>query len=249
MVPPPFSYVRSAASLSPFRSQPKWARMPIRFRARSFAAFLFDMDGTILSSIVAAERVWSAWALRHGLDVAAFLPTIHGVRAADTIRNLALPGVDADAEADALTLAEIEDVAGIDAIAGAAAFLASLPADRWAIVTSAPRALALRRIEAAGLPMPALLVTADDVSHGKPAPDCFLLAAERLGQPIADCLVFEDTPAGIAAAEAAGASVIVVTATHHTPLDTRHPSIADYLALGLNPAEAGALALRAVERI
>lgn len=222
--------------------------MPIPFAQRPFAAFLFDMDGTILSSIVAAERVWSAWALRRGLDVAAFLPTIHGVRAADTIRNLALPGVDADAEAKALALAEIEDVAGIDPIAGAAAFLASLPPDRWAIVTSAPRALALRRIEAAGLPMPALLVTADDVAHGKPAPDCFLLAAERLGQPIADCLVFEDTPAGIAAAEAAGASVIVVTATHHTALDTPHPRIADYLTLGLDPTETGALTLRAAGR-
>jgi len=207
------------------------------------------MDGTILNSIVAAERVWSAWAERHGLEVQAFLPTIHGVRAVDTIRNLALPGVDATAEADALTLAEIEDVAGIDAIAGAAAFLSALPADRWAIVTSAPRALALRRINAAGLPMPALLITADEVVHGKPAPDCFLLAAERLGQPIADCLVFEDTLAGIAAAEAAGAQVIVVTATHHGPLDTPHPRIADYLALGLDGAEAGALVLRDRDRV
>ena len=215
------------------------------FAQRRFAAFLFDMDGTILSSIVAAERIWSAWAERQGLDVQAFLPTIHGIRAIDTIRNLALPGVDAAAEADALTLAEIEDVAGIDAIAGAAAFLGALPADRWAIVTSAPRALALRRIEAAGLPMPALLITADEVMHGKPAPDCFLLAAERLGYPIADCLVFEDTPAGIAAAEAAGAQVAVITATHHRPLDTRHPRILDYTALDLEIGEDGALLLRA----
>jgi sugar-phosphatase len=217
--------------------------MPAPFPNRGFAAFLFDMDGTILSSIAAAERVWTAWAERHGLDVQAFLPTIHGVRAVETIRNLALPGVDAEAEADALTLAEIADVAGIDAIAGAAAFLGALPADRWAIVTSAPRALALRRIEAAGLPMPAVLVTADDVANGKPAPDCYLLAAERLGRPIAECLVFEDAPAGIAAAEAAGAQVIVVTATHHDPLDTLHPCIAGYAGLRIDTSNAGALLL------
>jgi sugar-phosphatase len=213
--------------------------MPISFAERRFAAFLFDMDGTILSSIAAAERVWTVWATRHGLDVETFLPTIHGVQAVQTIRSLALPGVDPEAEAAALTLAEMADMDGVDAIAGAAAFLGTLPADRWAIVTSAPRLLALRRIETAGLPMPQVLVTAEDVAHGKPAPDCFLLAAELLGRPIADCLVFEDAPAGIAAAEAAGASVVVVTATHHKPLNTRHPRIADYTALRLETADAG----------
>jgi len=213
--------------------------MPIPFAERRFAAFMFDMDGTILSSIAAAERVWTVWATRHGLDVETFLPTIHGVQAVQTIRSLALPGVDPEAEAAALTLAEMADMDGVDAIAGAAAFLGALPADRWAIVTSAPRLLALRRVEAAGLPMPRVLVTAEDVAHGKPAPDCFLLAARQLGQPIADCLVFEDAPAGIAAAEAAGAGVVVVTATHHKPLDTPHPRIADYTALSLETADAG----------
>ncbi|MET0308956.1 MAG: HAD-IA family hydrolase [Sphingomonas sp.] len=222
--------------------------MSAPFAQHRFAAFLFDMDGTILSSIASAERVWTAWAQRHGLDVQAFLPTIHGVRALDTIRNLALPGVDPVAEADALTLAEIDDVAGIEAIAGVAAFLGALPLDRWAIVTSAPRVLALRRIEAAGLPIPAVLVTADDVAHGKPAPDCFLLAAEQLGHPITDCLVFEDAPAGIAAAEAAGASVVVVTATHHKPLDTPHPRIADYSVLRIEPSEISALILNSASR-
>ncbi|MBC9031059.1 HAD-IA family hydrolase [Sphingomonas sp. JC676] len=217
--------------------------MPVPFAERRFAAFLFDMDGTILSSIAAAERVWTAWALRHGLDVETFLPTIHGVQAVQTIRSLALPGIDPDTEAAALTLAEMADMDGVDAIAGAAAFLGALPADRWAIVTSAPRLLALRRIEAAGLPTPHVLVTAEDVAHGKPAPDCFLLAARQLGQPIADCLVFEDSPAGIAAAEAAGASVVVVTATHHKPLETPHPRIADYAGLGIDASNAEALLL------
>ncbi|TIM80622.1 MAG: HAD family hydrolase, partial [Mesorhizobium sp.] len=88
---------------------------------------------------------------------------------------LALPGVEPMREADALLQAEAADIDGIHPIAGAAAFLASLPPERWAIVTSAPRELALLRIAAAGIPLPAILVAAEDVSHGKPAPDCFQL--------------------------------------------------------------------------
>ena len=172
----------------------------------AFGALLFDMDGTIISSVAAAERVWAAWAERRGLDVAAFLPSIHGVRGIEVITQLNLPGVDPEAEVQTLLLAEMEDVGGIEAIEGAAAFLASLPPDRWAIVTSSPRKLAMRRLEAAGLPPPHVLVTGEDIEHGKPAPDCFLLAAKRLGQKIEDCLVFEDAPAGIQAGEAAGAA-------------------------------------------
>lgn len=186
-------------------------------QAPGHAAVLFDMDGTLLSSIKSAERAWAAWARRHGLDVERFLPTIHGVRSVETIARLNLPGVDAQAEADAITQAEIADVEGVEAIAGAADFLAALPRERWAIATSAPRALALRRIEAAGLPLPDVLVTAEDVSRGKPAPDPFLLAARSLGVDARRCVVFEDAPAGIQAGLAAGARVIVVTATHsHT---------------------------------
>lgn len=213
------------------------------FPGRSFGALLFDMDGTILSSIVAAERVWAEWARGHGLDVEAFLPTIHGVRTVDTVRRLALPGIDAVAEAAEITRREMEDVGGIEAIAGAAAFLASLPADRWAIVTSSPRALAERRLQAAGLPQPAVMVTSEDVERGKPAPDCFLLGAKRLGHAPGDCLVFEDTPAGIAAAEAAGAGVVVITATHLHPLATDHPALSGYEALGVRLESGGTLTI------
>ncbi|MBP2302835.1 HAD-IA family hydrolase [Azospirillum picis] len=212
-------------------------------------AVLLDMDGTILTSIRAAERIWSAWALRHGIDVDAFLPTIHGVRAVETIRRLGLPGVDPEAEAAAITQSEIDDTDGIEAIAGALEFLTALPGDRWAIVTSAPRALALRRIEAAGLPVPEILVTADDVERGKPAPDCFRLAAERLGTTADRCLVMEDSAAGIAAAQSAGASVLVVTATHQTPMDADptapvHAMIADYRDLALERSSDGSITIR-----
>jgi sugar-phosphatase len=213
------------------------------FPDRHFAAFLFDMDGTILSSIASAERVWSAWARGHGLDVAAFLPTIHGVQSVETIRRLGLPGVDPVAEAAAITREEMDDVDDIDPIRGAAAFLASLPAHRWAIVTSAPRLLAERRLAAAGLPLPPLLISAEDVARGKPAPDCFLLAADRLGVAAEECLVFEDAAAGIAAAEAAGCAVAVITATHAHPMKTTHVTVADYLSLKVDADPAGLLAI------
>ena len=198
---------------------------------RTFAAFLFDMDGTILTSIKAAERVWGQWAASHGLDVAAFLPTIHGKRTEETIRALELPGVDPAPEAAYITRAEIEDVAGVEAIRGVAGFLASLPRERWAIVTSAPRLLAEARIAAAGLPVPEVLVAAEDVERGKPAPDPFLLGARRLGVAPADCLVFEDTLAGLRSAAAAGMASIVVTTTHSHPLETDVAAVLDYQCL------------------
>jgi sugar-phosphatase len=202
------------------------------FPGRKFAALLFDMDGTVLNSIAAAERVWTIWARRQGLDVKGFLPTIHGKRAVETVAALGLPGIDPVVEADALLKAEAADLEGIVPIPGAVAFLDALPRERWAIVTSAPRELALLRIEAAGIPVPAIMVSAEDVTHGKPAPDCFLLAARRLGVDARDCLVFEDAPAGIAAGEASGASVMVISATHAHPIQTRHASIASYDGLG-----------------
>lgn len=196
-----------------------------------YSAFLFDMDGTILNSIAAAERIWGAWALRHGLDVASFLPTIHGARAVDTVARLGLPGLDPEQEAIGITLAEIADVEGIVEVSGAADFLRSLPVDKWAVVTSAPRDLAARRMKAAGIPAPAVLVTAEDVAAGKPHPDGYLLAAGKLGVDARDCLIFEDAPVGIAAGEAAGATVMVVTATHFHPLASPHPSINSYQAV------------------
>lgn len=208
-----------------------------------YAAFLFDMDGTLLTSIAAAERVWTRWAHAHGLDAEAFVPTIHGARAIDTVRRVALPGMDAEAEAARITAWELEDMVGVEAIAGAAAFTASLPPQAWAIVTSAPRELAVRRLQAAGLPPAPVMVTAEDVERGKPDPACYRLAAARLGVDATQCLVFEDAPAGIGAAEAAGADVLVITATHAGHVETPHRSARDFRRLQAVP-QAGGLQLR-----
>jgi sugar-phosphatase len=209
------------------------------FPGRRFAAILFDMDGTLTDSIAAANRVWRRWSLSHGLDPEKVLPIIHGVRAGDTIRRLNVPGMDVEKETEVVKQAEIDDVEGVVAIEGAPAFVKALPPDRWAVVTSAPRELALRRFAAAGLSVPRVLVTAEDVTRGKPAPDGFLLAARLLDVTADKCLVFEDTAAGVAAAEAAGAAVVVVNATHATPLATPHPVINDYRYLSLSMSEAG----------
>jgi sugar-phosphatase len=218
--------------------------MTISLPERAFAAFLFDMDGTILTSIRSAERVWTAWAARHGLDVDTFLPTLHGKRTHDTIRQLGLPGVDPIAEAAWITAAEIKDVADIEAIYGAADFLASLPPERWGIVTSAPRALAKARLAAAGLPSTNLLVAAEDVERGKPAPDPFLLGARKLGVAPEDCLVFEDTQAGLQSAKAAGMQSIVVTLTHTHPMETDVFGVLDYADLRAVQTDDGMLRIR-----
>lgn len=210
---------------------------------RAFGAFLFDMDGTVLNSIAAAERIWSAWAVRHGVDVETFLPTIHGARAIDTITRLNLPGLDAEEQAAFITAAEINDVEGIVEIPAAAAFLNALPKNRWAMVTSAPRDLALRRMAAAAIPEPAVMITAEDVKAGKPDPAGYLLAAKKLGVEPADCLIFEDAAVGIQAAEAAGAALMIITTTHQHPIETAHSTLASYDAIGVRVGADGLLRL------
>ncbi|MGH6861085.1 MAG: HAD-IA family hydrolase [Phyllobacterium sp.] len=215
---------------------------------KKYAAFLFDMDGTLLNSTAVAERVWGQWAQAQGLDVETFLPTMHGARAIDTIRRLGLPDLDPQSEAEKITQAEVADVDGIVPLAGAAAFLAALPPARWAIVTSSPKELARRRLAAAGLPVPRTLITAEDVQTGKPNPDCYLLAAGELGFNAVDCLVFEDAVPGILAGDAAGADVLVVTATHTHSMRTAHATIADYETLNTRIAPDGRLSLAKTRR-
>jgi len=209
----------------------------------SFRAFLFDMDGTIVNSIAAAEFIWGAWARRHGVDVVSLMATMHGKRSQDIVAALNLPGIDPVAEGAAINRIETETVEGVAAIDGAKRFLRSLPETQWAVVTSSPRALALARIKAAGLPMPKVLITSEDVTRGKPHPEPFLTGAARLGVAPEDCLVFEDAPAGIASGLASGAQVVAITETFHTPYAGPVPSCRDYTRLGVVRDDDGTLRL------
>jgi len=217
--------------------------------ARAYDAFLFDMDGTILTSIPAVERAWTAWAERVGVPTDEVMAYLHGRPARDTISRFAPKGSDVAAEVAWLDAREIEDIDGVAPIAGAASFLSALPADRWAVVTSANRALALVRIKAAGLPLPRVLVSSDDVHQGKPHPEGFLLGARTLGFPVENCLVFEDTGAGLAAGRAAGAALVRIAGDHDGDGPDGVATITDYTGLrvmqdktGLHLAEQGAVA-------
>lgn len=187
---------------------------------RTFAAVLFDMDGTLVDSSAAIVRSWSTWATERGITLEQLLAAHgHGRPAGDVVREL-VPAADAEAATARVAELEIADVDGVVQLPGVAALLAALPPTSWAIVTSCNRPLAAARTAAGGLPAPAALVTVDDVVRGKPDPACFLLGAERLGVDPADCLVVEDAPAGLAAARAAGCATLAVRTTHpEGPLD------------------------------
>lgn len=178
---------------------------PLLVRAR---AVLLDNDGVLVDSTASGEAAWRTWATRWGLDPEAVVAVVHGVRSRETVARF-VPAADvevATAEIDALELA---DTAGTVAIPGAPALVASLPDDARAVVTSAPRPLAVARLAAAGVPVPGTVVSSEDVSQGKPAPDPYLAAAARLGVDPASCVVLEDSPSGIRAARAAGVAAVV----------------------------------------
>src|SRR5438477_11052434 len=174
------------------------------------SGFLFDLDGVLVDSRAVIERTCRRWALRHQLDPEQVLRIAHGRRTRDTVQAAA-PHLETDREVAWLDAAELADVAGLSAVPGSREFLAALPASSWAVVTSCGRALAALRLSSVGLPIPRILVTSEDVSQGKPAPDGYRLGAKRLGLDPTACIVFEDAPAGIAAARGAGARVIAVT--------------------------------------
>lgn len=176
-------------------------------------AILFDMDGTLVDSTVCVEAIWARWAERHGMPVDDILWASHGRRTLDTLREVA-PHLDINYEARLLDAQEAEYTDGLKAVRGAATILRALPPNSWAVVTSAGRAIAEFRLTWVGLPVPAVLITADDVAEGKPSPAGYLMAAARLGVAPDQCLVIEDTPAGILAGRAAGMQVLALTTTY-----------------------------------
>lgn len=178
----------------------------------NISAILSDLDGVLVDSTPAVAAAWAEWARSQGLDPAVLDGKIHGVRSLEVIRDVA-PHLDVEREA-----AAVEDLVlngpAADVLPGAERLLSGAVAVPVAIVTSCPDPLAARRLRDGGLNTPEVLVTADRVRHGKPDPEGYRLAATELGVDPARAAVFEDAPAGIAAAKAAGARVIGITTTH-----------------------------------
>jgi len=171
------------------------------------------MDGVLMDSTPSVERVWRTWAAKHGLDPEHVAGQAHGRRSIETIRAVA-PELDAEKENLKVEQMEIDDKEGVTALPGAAELLAHLPADQFAIVTSATRPLAVARLGYAGISVPRHMITANDVIHGKPSPEPFLKGAALLGFNPSDCLVFEDSPAGISSARSAGMKAIALQTTY-----------------------------------
>ncbi|WP_370557429.1 sugar phosphatase [Edwardsiella tarda] len=183
--------------------------------------FLFDLDGTLVDSLPVVERSWINWAKRQGINPQQVLAFIHGKQAITSLRHF-MPDADAarlQEEFEWLEELESRDTEGVVAMPGAAELIATLQALQlpWGIVTSGSVPVAYARCKAAGLPKPAVFITAEQVQRGKPEPDAYLLGAQKLGLAPGACAVVEDAPAGILAGLTAGCQVIAVNAPTETP--------------------------------
>lgn len=200
----------------------------------SGAALLFDLDGTLIDSTAAVVRSWRRWCEEYGVSAEAFARVhAHGRPAVDLVADL-LPAGQVDEALARIVEIEVGDLDGVVALPGAHALLDAVPPDRWAVVTSCTAPLARARLAHTGI-APPVLVTASDVTRGKPDPEPYLLGAKRLGVPPEDCVVVEDAPAGLAAARAAGMRTVAVLTTH-SPAGLAG---ADLLAPGLTALRAG----------
>jgi sugar-phosphatase len=194
------------------------------------AALLFDMDGTLVDSTAVVEQVWAEFADRCSADPREVLLHAHGRLTIDTVRRFLPPGMDAHRAALELDADELERMDGIVEISGAKELLNALQQGPLAVVTSASRELARRRMAAAGLAPPSVIITAEDVTAGKPSPEGYRRAAMILGVPAEDCVVFEDAEAGLQAALASGARPVVVGG-HASATTDGLPRLADYTGL------------------
>lgn len=205
-------------------------------------AVIFDLDGVLVDSNAISERHWQRWAREHGIAYETIAASHHGRPTVEIIRDVA-PHLDAEAEAQRKEGREATDTDGLVAFDGAAALIDGVPRGQWTIATSGRRRTATTRLAHTGLPQPDTLVTADDVTQGKPAPDPYRLAAERLGVDPPQCIVFEDAPAGVEAARRAGARVIAVATTNPPEALAAADAVVDRLA-DVTIASAGNGALR-----
>ena len=206
------------------------------------AAILFDLDGVLVDSTGSVARQWAMWAEEQNIDPHAVVAIAHGVRTIEIVRRLA-PHLDAEAEVRRLEKREADDHEGVSVMPGAAGLLKSIPKERWCVVTSGTRYLATSRLRLGNLPIPKVLVSADDVSKGKPHPEPYLMGAKLLGMKPTECLVIEDAPAGITAAHAGGMRVIAITSTYPASALSEADAVIQNLAqIQVKPLE-GAAAL------
>lgn len=176
-------------------------------------AVLFDLDGVLVNSTPCVTRVWTAWANEHALDPEFVVHIAHGQKAIETVRKVA-PQLDAEREFRIIERMELDDTDGLRLLPGAKELLSTIPRNRYTIVTSGTRQLATKRLQTVGLPVPASMISADEVANGKPHPEPYLAGAAAVGFPANACLVFEDAPSGIRSAQAAGATAIGVSTTY-----------------------------------
>lgn len=178
-------------------------------------AVIFDLDGVLIDSQAAIRQRWERWAAHHDIPFEEVEAVYHGRPMAEVIEAVA-PELDLQVEIERMDQIAAPEDGALRTFDGAAALLDALPAARWTIATSGRRSTATARLQTSGLPIPDTLVTADDVAQGKPAPDPYRLAADRLEMPPDQCVVFEDAPAGVEAARRAGAAVVGI-ASHSAP--------------------------------
>ena len=213
---------------------------PVTVRCKGI---LFDMDGILISSLGSVERSWTKWALMRGVDPTYAIRIAHGCRSVETIAILR-PDLDPVAETMIIESAEMADVDGVAVLPGVLKLLEALPKDRWTVVTSATGPLARVRLAAGTIPVPERFVMAESVSEGKPHPAPYLAGAKTLGLRPEQCVVFEDSLAGVASGRAAGCTVIATTFTH----PAEKLGAADYILKDLSgmrvEADAGGLTLR-----
>lgn len=190
--------------------------MSLSSRSFSCDALLFDLDGVLVDSTVCVEHTWRQWARAHDLNGDAIVAMAHGRRAVETLQQAAphLSEAQLASELAALVAHEATTTVGVTDMPGATELLGLLPLGTWAIVTSGVRAVAEHRLRHVGLPIPTVMICADEITRGKPHPEGYLGAASRLGVAPAACIVVEDAPAGLAAARAAGMRAIAVGTTH-----------------------------------
>lgn len=198
-------------------------------RTLTARGFLFDMDGTLVDSTAVVEGVWADMCARLGMSFEAVMATSHGRQSRSTLAEHA-PWLDADEMEDAVAwLAHAEEtrLEGVVEVPGAADLMAALhdAGAPVALVTSAHAALAEARMNAAGVPIPSVRITAESVSRSKPDPEGYILGARALNIPVTECLAFEDADAGIAAVTQAGASLIVVGSLSNSEAGLRVPDL------------------------